>query len=124
LDLNAAIQKHAEWKYKFRNSMQSNTALDPQAISKDNNCEFGKWLHGEARLAYGSHKSYPDCVAEHAAFHRAAGKVAQAVNAKQKEKVEQLMAPGSEFDQSSRSPWAPQGTRRHSLHGLAAGFPP
>ena len=102
MDLNQAIQKHAEWKYKLRNAAHSGTVLDAAIISTDNNCEFGKWLHGEARSAYGSQKSFPKCVAEHAAFHRAAGKVAVAANAKQKEQVEKLMGPGSEFAESSK----------------------
>jgi len=102
LDLNDAIRKHAEWKFKFRNALHDGTALDAGAISTDNNCEFGKWLHGEARQAFGEEKAYPTCVAEHAAFHRAAGKVALAVNAKQKEQVEKLIAPGSEFAETSK----------------------
>ncbi len=102
MDLNVAIQKHAEWKFKLRNAVHSKTVLDAQSISKDNNCEFGKWLHGEARLFLGSHKSYPNCVAEHAAFHLAAGSVARAVNAGQKEQVEKLMAAGSEFAERSK----------------------
>ena len=102
MDLNQAIQKHAEWKYKFRNSMHSNSSLDAEAISKDNNCDFGKWLHGEARQTLGGHRSYAACVAEHAAFHRAAAEVARAVNAKKAEQVEKLMAPGSGFAESSK----------------------
>lgn len=102
MDLNQAIQKHAEWKYKFRNSLHSGTLMDDEAISKDNNCEFGKWLHKDARPALGGHKSFATCVVEHAAFHRAAGEVARAVNAKQGEQVEKLMAPGSEFAERSK----------------------
>ena len=102
MDLSVAIQRHVEWKYKFRNAVHSNTALDAESISKDNNCEFGKWLLEEGRLEFAGHKSYPTCVTEHTAFHRAAGTVARAVNAKQPEQVERLMAPGSEFAESSK----------------------
>jgi len=102
MDLNVAIQKHAEWKFKLRNAIHANETLDAAAISKDNNCEFGKWLHGEAKVLYGKIPVFASCIAEHAAFHVEAGKVAAAVNARKKEEVERLLSAGSGFAQTSK----------------------
>lgn len=102
MDLNTAIQKHAEWKFKFRSAVHDNETLDAAAISKDNNCEFGKWLHGEAKAIFGKSAKYAQCVADHAAFHVEAGKVAAAVNTKKNDDVEQMIASGSAFAETSR----------------------
>jgi methyl-accepting chemotaxis protein len=102
MDLDSAIQKHAAWKFKFRNALYSNEPMDAAAISKDNNCEMGKWLHGEAKALYGKNGSYAKCVADHAAFHVEAGRVAVAVNAKKADEAERMMAAGSQFAEISK----------------------
>jgi methyl-accepting chemotaxis protein len=102
VDLDNAIQKHAEWKFKFRGAMHNNEQLDAAAISKDNNCEMGKWLHGEAKTLYGQTAGQAKCLADHAAFHVEAGKVAAVINARKIEEAERMMAPGSAYDQASK----------------------
>lgn len=102
MDLNAAIQKHSEWKFKFRNALFSGEPLDAAAIARDNNCEIGKWLHGEAHALYVSKASYAGCLASHAAFHKEAAKVAVAINAKQNGQAEKMMAAGSPFSEASK----------------------
>jgi methyl-accepting chemotaxis protein len=102
VDLDNAIQSHAAWKFKFRNAIHGNEHMDVAAISKDNNCEFGKWLHGEAKALYGNDRSYVKCVAEHTAFHVEAGKIATAINAKKMEIAEQLMATEAPFADASK----------------------
>jgi methyl-accepting chemotaxis protein len=102
VDLNAAIQKHAEWKFKFRNAILSGEPLDAAAIAKDNNCEMGKWLHGEAKALYGKATSHAKCIVSHAAFHVEAGKVAVVINAKRKEEAEKMLSAGSAFSEASK----------------------
>jgi methyl-accepting chemotaxis protein len=102
VDLSAAIQKHAEWKFKFRNALNSHEAMDVAVISKDNKCEVGKWLHGEASALYAKTGSLSKCIVNHAAFHAEAGRVAAAVNAKKVDEVGQMLSPGSSFSEISR----------------------
>ena len=102
MDLDSAIQKHAQWKFKFKDALHSKEHMDAAAISKDNNCEFGKWLHGDAKAQLGKEVSYTECVADHAAFHVEAGKIAAAINAKKPDEAARLMAAGSAFDQASK----------------------
>ncbi|MGA9071275.1 MAG: CZB domain-containing protein [Terracidiphilus sp.] len=102
MDLDNAIQKHAEWKFKFRNALLSGEQLDAAAISRDNNCEFGKWLHGEARSLYGNDNHHAKCLTAHAAFHVEAGKVAAAINAKKTQEAEKMMAPGTPYSEISK----------------------
>lgn len=97
MDLEAAIQKHVEWKAKFRSAMAQHQALDPVIIARDNYCELGKWLHGEGMAKFGSLGSHADCVSIHAAFHVEAGKVAQTINAKDYAEAESMLENGTRY---------------------------
>ena len=101
MDLNQAIQKHAEWKLKFRSAISKNETMDITTISKDNCCELGKWLHGEAKPKFGGLQSYVSCVAKHAAFHVEAGKVAQAINAKKFLEADAMLNAGTVYTLAS-----------------------
>lgn len=103
MDLNTAIEKHAEWKMKFRSAISKKETMDAGTISKDNCCELGKWLHGEAKAKFGSLQSHSACVAKHAAFHVEAGKVAQAINAKKYVEAEAMLNAGTPYAASSSS---------------------
>lgn len=91
MDLEQAIQKHAEWKIKFRAAMTRHETMDAATIGKDNCCELGKWLHGDGRTLFRSLPSYLTCVSHHAAFHTEAAKVAQLINAKKFVQAEALL---------------------------------
>lgn len=82
MNLDDALAAHAEWKVKLRKAIKDQQQLDVATIGRDDCCAFGRWLHGEARLKFGVHKSYADCVGLHATFHRKASAVASLVNAK------------------------------------------
>lgn len=102
MDLNTAIEKHAEWKFKFRNALASNEQMDAAAIAKDTYCDVGKWLHGEAAELYGENPAHAKCLVEHAVFHIEAGKVARAVNARDINEVEEMLSSESAFSEASK----------------------
>ena len=101
MDLNNAIEKHAEWKMKFRSAISKQEMMDASTISKDNCCELGKWLHGEAKTKFSSLGSHSACVSKHAAFHIEAGKVAQAINAKKFSEAEGMLNAGTPYASAS-----------------------
>jgi len=101
MDLNTAIQKHAEWKTKFRSAMMKHEQLDVATIAIDNCCELGKWLHGEAKDQFGQLVSHADCLKKHAEFHAQAGKVALEINNKNYTLAETLLATGSTYAAAS-----------------------
>jgi len=101
MDLDNAISKHAEWKLKFRSAISKEETMDIDTISKDNCCELGKWLHGEAKSRFGNMASYSDCVSKHAAFHLEAGKVAAAINSKKYTLAETMLDSGTPYAASS-----------------------
>ncbi len=102
MDLNQAIQKHAEWKYKLLTAITKPEPLDVATISKDNFCEVGKWLHGEAKTLYGKIGSHGKCLSAHAAFHIEAGKIAALINAKKHQEAERMLAPGTPYHEAAK----------------------
>lgn len=103
MDLKAAVDKHAEWKIKFRTAIARQEIMDSDTISKDNCCELGRWLHGEAKAMHGNAASYPDCVGRHAAFHVEAGKVARKINARLYTEAESMIGNGTLYASASRA---------------------
>lgn len=101
MDLDQAVRKHAEWKLKFRSAISNKETMDVATISKDNCCELGKWLHGEAKPKLGHLASYSDCVGKHAVFHIEAGKVASAINAKKYVEAEAMIEGGTAYHTAS-----------------------
>lgn len=81
MNAEKAINAHRKWKERFYIAMQKHEQLNVAEILADDSCEFGKWLHGEAKGQFGHLASYKTCVELHAAFHQEAGKIAQDINA-------------------------------------------
>jgi hypothetical protein len=102
VDLKMAVQKHAEWKYKFRTAMTTSEPMDAATISKDNCCEIGKWLYGEAKAQHSHLGSYAKCLAAHAAFHVEAGKIAVLINSGKKDEAEQMLGASTPYHEASK----------------------
>jgi hypothetical protein len=101
MDLDSAIGKHAEWKMKFRSAISKQETMDAATISKDNCCELGKWLHGEAKTKLGRLASHAECLQKHALFHVEAGKVASTINAKKYTEAESMIAGSTTYAKAS-----------------------
>jgi len=101
MDLENALAAHAEWKTKLRGAIVKQEQMDAATISKDNCCDLGKWLHGEAKIKLGTLLSYKDCITKHASFHNEAGKIASTINAKKYAEAEAMMSAGSAYAAAS-----------------------
>lgn len=101
MNLDTAIQKHLEWKVKFRTAISKQEQMDTATITKDNCCDLGKWLHGEGKAQYGNLTSYAITVNKHAAFHIEAGKVASAINEQKYAAAETMLSGTGAFATAS-----------------------
>jgi len=101
IDLDKALEKHSEWKVKLRTAISKHEEMDVATISKDNCCDLGKWLHGDAKSRLAHQPSYSECVSKHAAFHVEAGRVATMINAKKYSEAETMLGAGSSFVSAS-----------------------
>ncbi len=102
MDFDVAIQKHTEWKCRFRNAIFSGEPMDAASIAKDENCEMGMWIHGEAKARFGETAAYAKLVSGHAAFHAEAGRVVAMISAKRNEDAERMLLSGSAFSEASK----------------------
>ncbi len=101
IDLDKALEKHSEWKVKLRTAISKREEMDAVTISRDDCCDFGKWLHLDAKSHLAHEPSYADCVSKHAAFHIEAGRVANTINAKKFSEAEGMLGNGSPFVSAS-----------------------
>ncbi|MDD4907008.1 MAG: methyl-accepting chemotaxis protein, partial [Methylobacter tundripaludum] len=97
IDLDKALEKHSEWKVKLRTAISKREEMDAATISRDDCCDFGKWLHQDVKSHLALEPSYADCVSRHAAFHIEAGRIANMINAKKFSEAETLLGNGSAF---------------------------
>jgi methyl-accepting chemotaxis protein len=103
MNLDDAIDAHAEWKTKLRSAINRREQVDAPTISSDNKCPLGQWLRGDAAGQYASLASYADCVAKHAEFHRCAGNVATKINAGKFAEAEAMLADGTPYSIASNA---------------------
>jgi methyl-accepting chemotaxis protein len=101
MNLDNAVQTHALWKTKLRSAISKHEQLDLIALSRDDRCELGQWLHGEGKSSFGGLASHADCVHKHLAFHREVTKIARAVNSQQFDTAEAMLNAGTPYAQAS-----------------------
>ena len=97
LDFRAAIAAHGKWKTTLRNAISSGDQLDAAAISRDDCCAVGKWVHGPGGQRWSNAPDFTNLVARHREFHQAAGAVAEVVNRGDKDKALRMLDGGSAF---------------------------
>lgn len=100
INLDSAIQAHADWRTKLRAAAAKQERLDADTIGKDDCCEIGKWLHGKGRAKFGSMPNFVNLIDGHKAFHIEAAKVASAVNQGNSD-VDRMLGSGSPFSTAS-----------------------
>ena len=75
--VRTAIGAHGAWKLKLKTAVTTGRSeTTPATVGRDDQCEFGKWLHGQG-IDAGTRAGMPYQVVRrlHAEFHQCAGKV-------------------------------------------------
>ncbi len=93
------------WKKKLKSAVASGK-IDVQisTIKTDNQCSFGKWLHGPTLTEEQKNSSHYQNVRElHAVFHEKASKVAQLVVSGNKAAAAKMLEVNGEFSEASAS---------------------
>jgi methyl-accepting chemotaxis protein len=101
MNLDDASRAHSDWRIKLRTAIAKKEPIDVRTIGADNCCALGQWLHGEGKSSYSRLRAYSDCVDRHAAFHRAARGVADAINQKRYADAEAMLGSGTPYAQAS-----------------------
>lgn len=92
MDLDTAVQKHAEWKVKLRSAISKHEKMDVPTLARDDCCDLGRWLHGAAKVRFGHLGAHANCVHKHQLFHSEVAKVATAVNTGKFAQTEDMLA--------------------------------
>lgn len=77
MNFEEAITAHQRWKTRLRVLIdgKSTETLDPKVVCRDDQCELGKWIHGDGGKAMGAKPEFGEMKTTHAAFHVVAGNV-------------------------------------------------
>lgn len=81
IDFFTAIEAHVRWKIRLEAYIAgiSGEKLDPEVVSRDDQCALGKWIHGSGGVRFGSHPRFLELREIHALFHKNAGDVIRAI---------------------------------------------
>ena len=103
LDIKQAIDVHVRWKQKLTAYVaKPDRSLNAVALSQDNQCELGKWLHGEGQKQ-SNWAGYAQLVSEHARFHKAASAVVKNADAGQRMTESVSLGGSSEYSTASNT---------------------
>lgn len=96
-----AENAHAKWKMRLVQFVagQSHEDFDETAVSCDDKCDLGKWIHGPA-IKYSSLTEYKNLRTSHAEFHKTVGAIVHCVHEKDSDAARLLL--GGDFATASK----------------------
>jgi hypothetical protein len=96
LDFAGAIRAHQLWKRRLLQVMDgvSDEAFDIDRVRRDDCCDLGRWLHGEARQKYGQQDVFRRLLLSHQTFHETAADVLVLCQAGEHERARELVERG------------------------------
>jgi len=94
MNVNAAINAHVAWKQRLAKCLAGDgEKLDPSVVGRDDQCDLGKWIHGEGQQL-ASDTDLRALRAQHAVFHTRAAEVVELCQRGDKSAAQQLMDGG------------------------------
>jgi methyl-accepting chemotaxis protein len=96
--IKAAVGAHGMWKARLRQAIDTGVSeFSPTVVRRDDQCEFGKWLHSASEPSVRTSPHYKKCVDTHRQFHEAAAKVMGLATSGQKANAEREIGLTSDF---------------------------
>jgi len=77
LNFKSAIDAHMKWKLRLERCISDDNQekLKVDAVSRDDQCPLGMWIHGPGGQRFGHIREFQEMKMEHARFHLSAGDV-------------------------------------------------
>ena len=103
LNFMSAIDAHMKWKMRLESHIHDSSTEDLQteAVSRDDKCALGQWIHGIGAERFGKFDAFGDVKAEHANFHACAGRVLAASRQGRKQDALEMLERG-DYARASR----------------------
>ena len=74
-EITAALSAHAQWKKRLQDAIEKGQSeFKVDIVKKDNDCQFGKWLHGLPSVKT-SNPEFQNIISLHADFHKVASEI-------------------------------------------------
>lgn len=104
LNFMTAIDAHMRWKTRLENYIQaiSEEDLKVEVVSRDDQCQLGRWIHGPGGERYAEIDVFDDMKRAHAEFHRCAGTVLAETQAGRRKEALALLVRGDYVRASER----------------------
>lgn len=101
--ISKGIGAHGMWKQRLVSAINTGESeWTPAVVCQDNQCEFGKWLHGCSAQEKSS-EHFNEVKNLHAQFHTEAADVLTKALAKKKDEATKAIAAGSKYHLISMS---------------------
>ncbi len=102
--IQTAIGAHGMWKARLRQAVESGASeFKVDIVRRDDQCDFGRWLYGEARRVHGNDAQFELVRSLHAEFHGEAARVLGHAVAGYRGQAEASMGIGGPFSRVSSS---------------------
>ncbi len=90
-DIGRVKRDHLVWKSRLNDIVKGRIHMQPEEVTTEHQCNFGKWLASPESQHLKDHPVYPRVITEHEKVHALARKVVAAVNQGQLEETRMLL---------------------------------
>jgi hypothetical protein len=101
MNFQDAIVAHLKWKDRLKQVIAGKETLDPLVVGKDDQCDLGRWIHGEGKAQFARKPHYEEVCTAHAHFHKTAADVIRTVKSGDQAKAQTMMAYGGAYYSAS-----------------------
>lgn len=101
MDIDEALRHHLEWKIALRWMLCGHQPIDAERLARDDVCELGRWLAGEAGARFRGSLALERARRAHSEFHRACAAVIQRSADGDPLAASALLDPGGAFSTAS-----------------------
>ena len=97
-----AINVHRGWKIKLATYIHKpDGSLKADVACCDDKCDMGQWIHGSEARQFSSLEEFITMKAEHARFHREAGRIIREIDSGKSIDEEAVLGAQSEFGKTA-----------------------
>lgn len=96
--ISDAVNAHTQWKIRLLDAAKTGgTELSPDTVGRDDQCAFGKWLHGPLDPSVKSDTHYTKVLSLHAEFHKKAAGVVEMIKRGDGQSATAALGPGTPY---------------------------
>ena len=96
--ISDAVNAHTQWKMRLLDAAKAGTTdFTPDTVGRDDQCPFGKWLHGPLDSAVKGDAHYGKVLSLHGELHNKAAGVVEMIKRGDGQSASQALGPGTPY---------------------------